>query len=132
MTTRGAFTILEVMVAMAILAIGLMASSSAMFTASSANEATQSRDLALMAIESTLEDILTNPFIQAETFQGAYGVPGLEIPLDDPTRADVLIVTVDQIDGDPDVLRISLNASWDFRDSQQTMTVVYIHTNRGG
>lgn len=134
MTARNGFTFLEIMIGMAILAIGLMATSSAMFTAINAKDSTAGRDLALQAIESTLEDVLYNNFATIADFVGTpqeYEVVGLDVHPDD-TRTEVLVMTVEEVNGDPDILRITLEAAWRHRESREHMSIIYIHTNRGG
>lgn len=133
--TISGFSLLEIMVGMAILAAGLMGTSAAMFTAINARDSSAERDLALQAIESTLEDILSNPFIITQDFDGSYPVRGLEVP-PDSSQADVLKVTVTPmvIGGAPNnnILRVTLYAEWLHRGATEHMQLVFIFTNRGG
>ncbi|MDA3959880.1 MAG: prepilin-type N-terminal cleavage/methylation domain-containing protein [Planctomycetota bacterium] len=127
--TQDGFSLLEVMVGMSILALGLMASTASMVTAINAKDTTADRDLALVAIEGTLEDILTNQFYNTGDFAGFYPVLGLTPP---EGRSNVIEVKVEEQNGNGDILRITLEAQWLRRETINTQTLVYLHTNRGG
>lgn len=127
----SAFTLLEVVVAMALLAMGLAATTAATFTTINTKDYTSERNLALMAMESKLEDILTNPFITAPAMGGDFEVTGLTVP-ETSAQSDVLRVSVTQVGGDPSVLQITLRCEWLHRGTPESLQLVFIHTNRGG
>ena len=127
-STSG-FTFLEIMVGMTILALGLVATTSAMFTAINANDQTHERNLALQAMESKLEDILTSNFDDVPNWAGAYGIPGLDLP-PDSTQADVLQIDIGSYEGDTNLHLIEMTAEWARRSGSQSTSMQYIHYRR--
>lgn len=127
-STHG-FTLLEIMVGMSILALGLMVTTSSLVTAFDSRDITTDRDLALVEMEGTLEDILTHLYADIDDFEGFYPITGLTPP---EGRDEVLEVRMEDQAGVGRISRITLEATWDRRGTTYTETLVYIHTNRGG
>jgi len=129
-SSRLGFSLIEVMIAIMILAIGILGAVSSMVSAVDVDSVTTEKDRALQAMESKLEDILTSSFNNAADFAGFYPVTGLSPP---DGRTDVLEVTVTPLTGfENEYLIIELDTQWSGQVATETMSLTYGLSNRGG
>lgn len=131
---RSAFSLLEVMMAVSVLVIALMAIFSAIGTAAQTNRTTADEILVLEAIEAAIEEIQTVSYTMSLRFDGtSYTVPGVEGANGDEA---VVRISIDEIvdgAGDPTgALDVTIDADWLDMQGPRSHMVRYIHTIRGG
>ncbi len=78
--SQSGFSMLEVMIAMAVMAIGISAMFSAMGMASQVSDSASGRDIALKQIEDVIEEIKPTSFVYLNGHEGWFDVPGLAAP----------------------------------------------------
>ena len=127
--SRAAFTLVEIVAGMAILAMGLAATSSAMVTAISVQDFTQDMERATEAIENRLELIQTKSYDDVfNLYNGdAFDIDGLNL-IDDSGRKHIE-VTVDNTTI-PDALIITFDAAWTSRDTPGKLVLTYYLVDR--
>ena len=127
--SRAAFTLVEIVAGMAILAMGLAATSSAMVTAISVQDFTQDMERATEAIENRLELIQTKSYDAVfDLYNGdAFDIDGLNL-IDDTGRKHIQ-VSVDNTTI-PDALIITFDAAWTSRDTPGKLVLTYYLVDR--
>ncbi len=79
-TRQSGFSMLEVMIALVIMAIGISSIFSAMAMASQVSDSASGRDIALKQIEEVVEEIKPTKFVYLNGHEGWHDVPGLSAP----------------------------------------------------
>jgi prepilin-type N-terminal cleavage/methylation domain-containing protein len=141
---RGGMTIIEVMIALAILIAGMTAVFSCMLTARNVQAQTQNQALAYSEIQAQIETYQYLPFVGLQSyFKGAqFDVQGLKkvsgrtsvgtvtrASNDDPTNAATAL-TRNTFNGDT-TLPLRFRCEWDEGGRSMSVEVIYVLSYRG-
>ncbi|MFW5828685.1 MAG: type IV pilus modification PilV family protein [Planctomycetota bacterium] len=125
--TAWAFSLLEVMIAIAILTIGSFAMFSAMGTSTQVARETRERTRAIQALENLLEEIQSKPLEALPSYHGA--VRDLH---GRPAAGETDTITTSVLHLGKGLYQVSLNAEWQGPTGPQSQTFVFLQSNRGG
>jgi prepilin-type N-terminal cleavage/methylation domain-containing protein len=126
-------SLVEVMVAMAILVVGLMSLMGAMTTANEVKNRQRSQGLALEAVQAEIEKIQAMTYTQVastiplEPSGLAFPVAGLRLRTGDPVAGGI----TRRADSTSNLLHLTFTVNWVDVQGPCSLSIDYFHTNRG-
>lgn len=131
--SRSGFSLLEVMVAMAVLVVGLMSLMGAMTTANEVKNRSRSQGLALEAVQAEIEKIQALSFSEVTGTVPlapsgiAFPVRGLGLRTGDSAAGGISR----QTDSTGNLLHLTFTINWVDMQGPGSLSIDYYHTNRG-
>jgi prepilin-type N-terminal cleavage/methylation domain-containing protein len=127
--SRSGFTLIEVLIALSIIAIALSAYCSSIFGAQQTQNRSISQSRALEQIQKVIEQIQNTNYASVQTsWDGqSFTVPGLA-----PQAGRTTECTVNVISPQVNKIPLRITVSWLDIQGPASISVVYVHTNRGG
>jgi prepilin-type N-terminal cleavage/methylation domain-containing protein len=129
MKARSGFTLIEVMITLAIIAIALSAFCGSLFTAQQVQARTISQSRALEQIQKIIEQIQNTDYtsIQTSWDNQTFPVTGLT-----PQIGSTTCCTVNVVNPQVEMIPLRITVSWLDLEGPGSISVIYVHTNRGG
>ena len=127
--SRSGFTLVEIMIALAIIAVALSAFCGSLFTAQQVQTRTISQSRALEQIQKIIEQIQNTNYtsVQSSWDNKTFPVSGLT-----PQPGSTTCCTVNVVSPQVDKIPLRITVSWSDLSGPGTISVIYVHTNRGG
>ena len=114
----GGFTIVELLIAMTLAVVGLVALSGVLVTTSQAREAAAQRYLVLEATENIMEEIRA---ADPATILAGYNTKTFDMAGIDGTNTDGTVIKVDIVAADPNYLQVTVIGSWQIGSSTHSL-----------